>query len=905
MDVRLLKLRLRSLVIMLAIVLYMFTFRNGILPKAAKATYVEGVITEDTIWTMVDSPFIVSNDLTVSPGATLTIEPGVEVRFGGFFSLTILGKLFANGTLEVIRFASNKQQPESGDWKAVEIKGLERSTLIGCSVTHATDGIFIENSDAEVKNTNISFCSGNGATVVNGKIRIQESIISHSSQNGIDAVNSELTIQDNLIIDNDDNGIEITGDRLTIVRRNNIISNRNGILLTGNESSNIQITQNVVSASDQSGIRLDSNIHTNLNIMNNNISSNYRGFYISSLADTYIANNSIAYNDIGVLYGQGSHTANFNDFYGNDLGMNVEANATVDAEHNYWGHETGPHHEILNPKGKGDPVGGDGVNLDFLFFLTKPFGQVNTRPNATLLTDKVLTSPGETVMFFGTNSHDDGRVDRYFFDFGDGNTSDWTTLSTVTHQYLSTGVFSTSLTVMDDFGALSVNSATVTMEAANLPSLHTNIDLSNHAIYEGEQIAVTVHVTDDTMEIEDAQVTLFSLKGGDFTDSSGFTNSTGYFATTFTAPDVTHATNIRIVATAAKTGYADGSDYDDLESLPSLSVQVVSNRYVRTEKTTEVIVLVKSNEQTVDGATVSLIADHGDFSITSGITDSDGIFSTHFTAPQTTEYLNVTMTATVMKIDYLSGVGQVVVTVEPKVLAVHVTAEPTVTISEASVDVSVHVEYDTIPVSSANVTVTAEGFNASGLTDLGGDLEFSFTAPQVNDPDNITLLLKARKDGYVEGGTQLQITVKPGELDVWFELSNSTVRSGESTVVAVYVACNGTPIEGASVVVSPTYGGFSVPTRVTNTEGYCLFSYNAPRVTVQFADTVAANVTKNGYSDGGNQTTVTVTPEAATQPSGWPLTTILLILIPVVIAIVIVVLVKLGIISFSDKEEES
>ncbi len=42
----------------------------------AKATYVEGVITQDTIWTLVDSPFVLSNDVTVNPGATLTIETG-------------------------------------------------------------------------------------------------------------------------------------------------------------------------------------------------------------------------------------------------------------------------------------------------------------------------------------------------------------------------------------------------------------------------------------------------------------------------------------------------------------------------------------------------------------------------------------------------------------------------------------------------------------------------------------------------------------------------------------------------------------------------------------------------------------------------------------------------------------
>jgi hypothetical protein len=47
-----------------------------------------------------------------------------------------------------------------------------------------------------------------------------------------------------------------------------------------------------------------------------------------------------------------------------------------------------------------------------------------------------------------------------------------------------------------------------------------------------------------------------------------------------------------------------------------------------------------------------------------------------------------------------------------------------------------------------------------------------------------------------------------------------------------------------------------------------------------------------------------VAPEVTETGGGWPLTTILLILIPAVIAVVVVVLVKLGVISFSTKEEE-
>ena len=883
-----------------------FNFANRTLFTTVNATYVEGPITQDTIWTLVDSPFVVSKNVTVYSSATLTIEPGVEVRFGGDFFLIVLGKLYANGTSKPITFTSNKIQPEVGDWNAITFNGMGKSVLIGCFVAYAEDGISVENGNVELGNSTISLCQ-NGITVANSKLVIENSSVSLCRQSGINITNSESIVQNSLIAENQENGICITGNGQITIQKNTIMANGNGVLLTGNEALGVNISQNKISANRQNGIRIDVN-NTDVTIVNNIVSSNNNGFYISSLKSTYITNNSISYNKIGILYDDGDHKADFNDIYGNEMGMNVLFNATVNAERNYWGDQSGPYHESLNPNGKGNPVGGDGVDLDFIFFLTKPIGIINTRPTASLQTDRILVPPNENLMFFATNSFDnDGRVDRYFFNFGDGSNSSWTTLSIVTHKYSSNGTYYANLTVMDDYGAVS-NVVIVTINVQNRQPLQVRVDLSNSTIHEGEQVSITVYVTTGTAAVEDATITMFSVKDGNFTESSGLTNAAGYFVTKFIAPKVTKIASIRIIARASKDLYADGSDYKYLEVLPFLSVQITANLdTIKSEGTAQILIHVDCNGESVSNASVTILSSSGSLSSETAITNSSGSVSLVFTAPETTTFLNVNITAIATKDGYMNSMGQTIIGVDPKTLNVQITAKPNATISEANISVTVHVEYEMSYTVGANVTIMAENGNFSkttGLTDNYGNVTFIFTAPQVNEQSNINVTAKATKAGYAEDQSQLEITVNPRTFNI--QITASTVESEESTNVIVNVTCkeDSTPAAGAMVTILSSNGSFSITTKTTSPTGICTFIFNAPQTTAQLPITITANVTKNGFVDGGKQTAITVNPKTAPQTEGgWPITTILLIIIPIIIAVVVVILIKLKIIVISTEEE--
>ncbi len=715
------------------------------------ATYVEGLIVQDTEWTLVDSPFVLSNNLTIMSGVTLTLEPGVEVRFGGDFSLFVEGRIVAIGTSDrKILFTSNDLEGNT-TWGTILINGLQQSTFADCIIEYGTDGITCED----------------------GFLEIESSFIQSNSENGIVINNGTVTVRNNEIAWNEKCGIYIAGGAQVTIENNVIQSNEDGIFLTGILARAVSARQNTILNNTRSGITVESDFCDTTSITSNRIIANDNGFLVRTNTSTYITRNFISNNTIGIYYEFGNnHEAHFNDFYDNVLGMDVSLESNVIATHNYWGHRSGPFHASMNPFGKGNAVGGDGANLDFIFFLTESESHQNEMPTPVLWTDRMLIAPNQDVTLIGTDSYDEGRVDQYLFDFGDGASTGWTTLSLFSHTYSSTGMYTASLRVIDDFNTISDNVATWTITVQDLPTLSASITLGSDSIKSNENVPVTVYVSNEMGGAENAQVTMFSLRGGSFSSSSGITNSTGYFDTIFTAPNVVDMSDIRIIARAQMDGYADGSDYKYVKVLPYLTIRMTSDpAIIRSEETAMMTVSVTDClEQPVADAYVTLTSDEGSFATNMGFTGSDGIAAFNFTAPYTQTEMNVTITATALKTlgvtqhGYVSGENIATVVIRPKILAVEITTGALSIISNNDLAVTVHVTCDSTPVADAQVIMSADSGSFSspiGFTNSNGNCVFTFKAPATTVQHSATLTANVSKNGYVNAENQIMVDVIP------------------------------------------------------------------------------------------------------------------------------------------------
>jgi len=295
-------------------------------------TEVGGIIRENTTWAEANSPYIVTNNILVDENVTLTIEPGVTIKFDSEKSLQVNGELIAQGTNNnKITFTSNLSSPSAGDWRWIlfsdssidTVYDNEGNYLSGCILEHCIveyGGYNIDNPTlhqgaiwVDQSSLFVNYCTirdtgnyqGNGIRVNNGEIKILNSTISNTNRFGIYLRSTSFTIL-NTIVENNNGGIKIidsNGNISNCTIRNNFPP---GIYYWGGER--IEISHNTITsnAGNHGGAGLFINpmegedVIIKHNAITNNTASGYHnggGIYLTEgNYNVTIANNLIESN---------------------------------------------------------------------------------------------------------------------------------------------------------------------------------------------------------------------------------------------------------------------------------------------------------------------------------------------------------------------------------------------------------------------------------------------------------------------------------------------------------------------------------------------------------------------------------------------------------------------------------
>jgi len=182
---------------------------------------------------------------------------------------------------------------------------------------------------------------------------------------------------------------------------------------------------------------------------------------------------------------------------------------------------------------------------------------------------------------------------------------------------------------------------------------------------------VTVHVTSssDSNQVSEANVTIASENGGNFSATTGLTDQNGDVTFLFTAPLANASTNVTISALAQKAAYADGQNVSLVTVNPgNLTVKVEgSSPTVASGESTVIDVFVTSNSTYVANASVTVSSNYGNFSAVTAMTDSSGHCAFVFNAPKTKSQLPAVITATATKNGFVTSTNQTMINVTPEV----------------------------------------------------------------------------------------------------------------------------------------------------------------------------------------------------------------------------------------------
>jgi hypothetical protein len=157
-------------------------------------TSVSGVLTEDYLhWTKERSPYLVEADCLVGEDSTLVIDPGVEVRFAGNYSISVNGGIEARGTAEEkILFTSNcvnqettytetewgEYYDENGDYQCGEHEVTKTgiTTIYWNSIVVSGGSLSVNNKYTYVSGNIFEYCEfeyGSNALVANAGVYVK------------------------------------------------------------------------------------------------------------------------------------------------------------------------------------------------------------------------------------------------------------------------------------------------------------------------------------------------------------------------------------------------------------------------------------------------------------------------------------------------------------------------------------------------------------------------------------------------------------------------------------------------------------------------------------------------------------------------------------------------------------
>ncbi len=274
-------------------------------------TNVSGAITSNTTWSLENSPYIVTGNTVVFENYSLTIEPGVVVKFDDNVELRIKGSIIAAGSdTKNIVFTSNNPNPQKGSWQEINIDIKGTFTFDYVKIEYANNALkYNYVTSSSIKNSIFQF-NNNAIKVDSGRPQwavFIESTKFLNNDKGIANYHDEVNLK-NCEFKNNRIGAEITESKVESCLFENNTEKGLACTLTTIKNSTI-LSNNIGLEHSFTSDSFKSHVTANT-IKNNTIGIRVLGF---GTHDVIVSNNTISNNSTYNIENKSSKSANFSN----------------------------------------------------------------------------------------------------------------------------------------------------------------------------------------------------------------------------------------------------------------------------------------------------------------------------------------------------------------------------------------------------------------------------------------------------------------------------------------------------------------------------------------------------------------------------------------------------------------
>jgi hypothetical protein len=282
-------------------------------------TYVSGVITIDAIWQRECSPYIVTENLLVYEGVTLTILPGTTILFDADKSLRVDGELLALGDeLALLHFTANGAGTP-GAWAHILFSPTSVDATFDPDTGDYTGGTILVNALVDYAGGTIA--SDKAAIRIDGSAPfLTHTFVRHSGGDGVRAYNyGIINFTGGAVTDSEKWGVYNAGeaDKLVVATSEIARNAKGGIYSTGTVEA--WVLANQIHDNPENYAVYVWGTGGELNVGLNWIENNGGGIY--SIRKSYVAQNvilgSTTYGGLRISIGGTTTIIHYNVFYRN------------------------------------------------------------------------------------------------------------------------------------------------------------------------------------------------------------------------------------------------------------------------------------------------------------------------------------------------------------------------------------------------------------------------------------------------------------------------------------------------------------------------------------------------------------------------------------------------------------